>query len=1125
MLKRVRLILTVALLLLAVGVNAQITTASLAGKVTDANNEPIIGATVQAIHMPSGSQYGTVTNVDGRYSIQGMRTGGPYKVTISYIGYQTVVYQDITLQLGEVYNLNVEMTESSELLGEVVVTGTKTKFSAEKTGATTNINSAQINQLPTINRSISDIARISPYANGMSFAGGDGRSTNFTIDGANFNNNFGLSSNLPGGGNPISMDAIEEVQVVVAPFDVRQTNFIGGGINAITKSGTNTFRGTAYTYHYNDNMRGSRVDGTSLNIPEENDKHIYGATLGGPIIKNKLFFFANVEYQKIPSTIVDWRASEDGIAVPDNYISAAKISDMQRVSDFVKQKYGYDTGSFSSFPADETNLKLLGRIDWNINDSHKLAVRYNYTKNTAWNQTNGSSVDVSPRLSYNRFSQYSMSYANSCYSQDNKVSSVSADLNSRFGSTISNQLLFTYSNIQDVRGTNSTPFPFIDIMSGYSVENGVTTQTLTPYISLGEELFTYNNAVNNKIYTVTDNFTYYLGNHKFTAGFSFEHQLANNSYMRGGTGYYRYRSVDDFLNGATPESFSLTYGYNGNTNPNAEVVFNQFGFYAQDDWSLTKNFKLNYGIRFDKIHYDESSIMTNNAIMDIDFGGRHINTGKWPDGKMQFSPRVGFIWDVMGDKSLKVRGGTGLFSGRLPLVFFTNMPTNSGMIQNTQIYNTEYGKNGVVTGYNAALNKLQGGLITDVNKMIEVLGLPNTISPEEGVAPSSFAGIDPDFKMPQVWKSSIAVDYQLPISFPLTITGEFMYTKNVNAVMLDNYNIKSADADTWKRFAGADNRLIYPSHKEVTIKDGKEVVTTVRDYLYNPNMSGSACVLTNTSRGYGWTGNVTVNAEPIKNMNLMLSYTHTESKEVSGMPGSNANSAWSGLYTINGPNLADVQRSQYVVPDRVIASINYTASHSKPGFETHYSLFYSGYSPNGYSFLYTNDMNGDGISNDLMYIPKDDSEIQFYTNPETNVNAEKDRADFWAFVNQDSYLKEHKGEYAEAYAARAPWIHRFDFRIAQDFAVKVGKTMNKLQISFDFMNIGNLFNSKWGVSKNMSTSNGGRILQYVETDSNNKPVYSLYRDKAGNAPTETFTYNKNYDECWKLQVGIRYIFN
>ena len=406
---------------------------------------------------------------------------------------------------------------------------------------------------------------------------------------------------------------------------------------------------------------------------------------------------------------------------------------MQKVSEFVKQKYGYDTGSYTSFPADETNLKLLGRIDWNINQYHKLAVRYNYTKNTAWNQTNGNSSDTGYRLNgMNRFSQYSMAFANSCYSMDNKVSSVSADLNSRFSNNMSNQLLFTYTNIQDVRGTDSSPFPFIDIMGGYDASTGV--QTLQPYMSLGYELFTYNNAVNNKIYTLTDNFTYYAGDHKLTAGFSFEHQMANNAYMRNGTGYYRYRSLDDFLNGAAPEAFALTYGYNGNTTPNAEVAFNQFGLYVQDDWNITNNFKLTAGIRFDDLVFNDDDLMRNNAIYDYNFDGKRIDTGKWPGAKIQVSPRLGFVWDVLGNKALKVRGGTGLFAGRLPLVFFTNMPTNSGMVQNLVTINTKYNDDGTIKSRDPRLDLLKGGMITDVNKMIEVLGLPTTISPEEGRA-------------------------------------------------------------------------------------------------------------------------------------------------------------------------------------------------------------------------------------------------------------------------------------------------------------------------------------------------------------------------------------------------------
>lgn len=1028
-------LLAVLSFLFVIPTQAQVTTASMSGTVMF-QDEPVIGATVLAVHEPSGTNYGTITNVDGRFSLQGMRTGGPYKVTISYVGYQSAVYSGITLQLGENYNLNVKLKESSETLDEIVITAAKTKFNTEKTGATTNISSSQITSLPTINRSISDIARLSPYASDMSFAGGDGRSTNFTVDGANFNNNFGLSDNLPGGGNPISMDAIEEVQVVIAPFDVRQTNFIGGGINAITKSGTNTFKGSAYTYFQNQNMRGNSIDGEDLGARAKESKTIYGATFGGPIIKNKLFFFANVEVEKQPQQVIKWRARTEG-EQPDenNYISRTTLSDMQKVSDFLRDKYGYDTGSATNFPADEKNLKLLGRIDWNITNGHKLSVRYNYTKNTAWNAPNANSMDggSGSRL-YNtsRVGYQSMSFANSMYSQDNKVSSVSADLNSRFSDKISNQLLFTYTDIEDMRGTNSSPFPFIDILAGKDAEGN---QIMEPYMSAGYELFTYNNGVKNKITSVIDNFTYFAGDHKITAGISFEHQLASNAYMRNGTGYYRYSSLDDFLNGAAPETFAWTYGYNGVSDPKAQVTFNQIGFYAQDEWNIRPNVKLTYGIRFDDLIFDNSDLQRNDAIYDLDFGGKHIDTGKWPKSRMQISPRVGFVWDVFKDNSLKVRGGTGIFTGRLPLVFFTNMPTNSNMVQNAVVFGTKY-ENGIAVSHDSRLDQLAGGMITNVDDAIKKFGLPTTI--ENPVAGSKISGVKDNFKMPQIWKTSLAVDYQLPTSFPLSVTGEFIYNKNINAVTLENINIK--DPSNWEHFNGADNRLIYPS-----------------DYTY---VSGkNAVVLTNTSKGHGYTANVTVNAQPVEDLNMMLAYTHTESKEISGLPGSDPVSTWQGMLTIDGPNFATVQRSRYVVPDKVIAAVNYNLPFRHKGLlrKTSLNLFYSGYSASGYSFAYTNDMNGDGINNDMMYIPKDDSEIKFKN--------EADRTAFWNFVDQDSYLKNHKGEYAEAYAARAPWVHRFDLRITEDFSFKAGKTEHHFQLSLDFMNIGNMINSKWGCNE------------------------------------------------------------
>lgn len=1084
--------LSVMLIAIVQAVLAQVTTSALSGKVTlGGSNESVVGATIQAIHEPSGTRYGAVTNVDGRYTIQGMRVGGPYTIKVTYIGYQPKEAKGVTLQLGETHNQNFNMSEDASVLGEVVIRGKASKFAAEKTGASTNISNTQIMNMPTINRSITDIARLSPYSNGMSFAGGDGRSSNFTLDGANLNNNFGLTDKLPGGGSPISMDAIDEVQIVVSPFDVRQTNFIGGGINAVTKSGTNKFKGTAYIYYNNENMHGNRVNNLDLSERGKNGTTTYGFTLGGPIVKDKLFFFANAEYSKSPNVVNRWRASENGNANPANYISRVSQAEMQKVKDFLIQKYGFDPGSYTDFPAEDNNLKLLGRLDWNINNDHHLAVRYNYTKDKAWKSVNGSSSDAYTRMNTNRLSQYGMSFSGSMYSQNNSVMSISADLNSRFGANISNQLLFTYTDIDEKRETNCSDFPFVDIMPGYETDDmgNVTSQTIESYISFGSDLFSHNNRVQNKILTVTDNFTYYLGAHKLTAGFNFEHQLANNAYMRGGTGYYRYRSLDDFFNGAVPETVILAYGYNGELNPTAQVQFNQAGIYVQDEWNVLDNLKLTGGIRFDDIFFDNNDLMENKAISALDFGGRRIDTGSWPKSNVQISPRIGFSWDVFGDRSFKVRGGTGLFAGRLPLVFFTNMPSNAGMSQGFNRASTTY-KNGIITP-DAALNNFKGGLVTDVNKIRELLGAPATITPEQGTVPSSFAGVVSNFKMPQVWKTSIGLDYQVPVSFPLTVSTEFTYTKKIHDVLINDYNIK--DNSTWETLKGTgDNRHIYPA-----------------DYQYYKKKN--ACVLTNTSEGYGWTYNLTVNAEPIKNLNLMAAYTHTVMKEMTGMPGNNAYSTWANMYTVEGPNFLKLSNSRYVIPDRIIASANYTYG------KDHFSLFYQGYSPSGYSFFYDGDINGDGNKYDMMYIPKDENDIHF--------TKAEDAKLFWDFVNQDSYLKNHKGEYAEPYSARAPFVHRFDFRWAHDFDVKVGNTTHKLVLSMDIMNVGNLFNSKWGVEKNMIGCNNGKILK-VDKVKDGVPYFSMFKDKAtGLAPTSTWDFNRNYNQCWKMQIGVKYIFN
>ena len=600
-------VMIAAFMLMISSAVAQVTTSGMSGKVK-ADNEDVIGATVEAVHTPSGTRYVAVTNTKGQFNINGMRSGGPYEVTISYIGYETKKVNGVVLQLGETYNLNTTMNEDTQVLGEVVVQGKASKLNIERMGATTNITSAQMAAVPTVSRSITDMTRLSPYGgNGMTFQGSDGRTANFTVDGADFNQNFGLSDALPGGGNPISIDAIEEMQVVISPFDVRQTNFIGGGVNAITKSGTNTYKGSAYIYHKNENLRGDAVDNQQIPSAREKDRQTtYGFTLGGPIIKDKLFFFASGELVKTPTIANRWMASEDGVADADNFISKCTLADLQRVSEHVKNKYGYDTGSWTSFPADEENYKILARIDWNITNNHHLALRYNHTKNTAWNAPNSTSMDGGSRSAFARMSQYSMSFANSMYSIENIVHSFSFDLNSRFGDNLSNQFLATYSKLDQVRGTNSAEFPFIDILDGSGDINN--------YMALGYELFTYNNAVHNTVWNIKDDVTYYMGNHKLMAGIGFEHQMADNAYMRNGTGYYRYNSVDDFINGAAPQVVCLTYGYNGESNPTARVQYGKLGIYLQDEWNATERLKLSGGIRFDKFIFNNGDLMTNNAI-------------------------------------------------------------------------------------------------------------------------------------------------------------------------------------------------------------------------------------------------------------------------------------------------------------------------------------------------------------------------------------------------------------------------------------------------------------------------------------------------------------------------------
>ncbi len=1101
MLKKTKLFILSFLLMSFAALNAQVTTSSMSGLVSDAEGA-VIGAAVIATHTTSGTTYRTVTNPEGRYNLNGMRVGGPYTVEVTYVGYGKSTTNNISLGLGDNYVLNVVLSETPTTLDEIVVSATRTKFTTEKTGAVTNITNNQIANLPTVSRSIIDVTRLSPYGgNGMSFAGADGRTANFTVDGANFNNNFGLSDRLPGGGNPISIEAIEELQVVIAPFDVRQTNFIGGGVNAITRSGTNTFKGSAYVFHRNENLRGDAVYGQQIAGARDKDRNTtYGFSLGGPIIKNKLFFFVNGEFAKTPTIANRWKASTDGKEDPNNYISRTTESDMKTVSDFVKNKYGYETGSYTDFPANESNNKLLARLDWNISNQHRLALRYNYTKNLSWISPNATSMDGGTRMTEARMSKASMAFANSMYSMDNIVHSFSFDLNSRLSDNLSNQFLATYSKLDDIRGSNSEQFPFIDILKDGQA-----------YMSLGYELFTWNNGVHNNVLNIKDELTYYLGNHKVVGGIAYEYKMADNAYMRNGTGYYRYKSLDDFLNEAAPEIVDLTYGYGGESNPAARVRTNKLGAYAQDDWSVNDRFKLTYGLRIDGLFFNNSDLMTNNAILALDYSGRNIDTGKWPAASIILSPRIGFVWDAFGDKSLKVRGGTGLFSGNLPLVFFTNMPTNGGMVQyqaqingNTKVFNGYTGTFIEKSGNKYIdMSQFAGGLITDANgkptisalyDKLASLGYPTTISPEDGTIPSAIAAVDPNFKMPEVWKTSLAVDYSFKTSFPLSVSVEGIFNKTINGVSISDWSIPSVGG--FARFNGVDNRPIYPSAYRTGTK---------------------AFVLENTSRGYGWSGNITLNAQPVQWLSMMAAYTHTVAKDVTGMPGSNAESAFTYVPTVEGPNNIRLHNSQYTTPDRLVASLT---AHDKSG--NHYSVIYEGWLGGAnYSYMTVNDINADGYNYDAIYVPTDEQ----VANNEFRFVSESDKTRFMDYVHANNYLKNRQGKYAEAYSVYSPWVNRVDFSYKHDFVLKLDQSKHKLQLSLDIKNVMNLFNSSWGVAKYLNPAIGSeaRILKYEGVDEEGYAKFST--PSSINGSTQTFTQSYSLGQTWYALIGIKYLFN
>jgi hypothetical protein len=1091
--------------------SAQITTATMSGKVT-AQNEPIIGATIVAIHEPSGTRYGTVTNVNGQFNLQGMRTGGPYRVEISYVGYQSVTYTGISLLLGDNYTLNVTLKESTELLAEVTVTASKeSNMKTDRAGAIMNANRETIISTPTISRSISDIMRLSPQGadvgNGFAVGGGNFRQSFVTVDGAAFNNTFGLGGNLPANGSPISLDALEQVTVAVTPFDVRQSGFTGGSINAVTRSGDNQFRGTVYGYFNNENLKGNNVDGYKLNRTKS-QYYTYGASFGGPIIKDKLFFFVNGEY-------------EDNVTAGTSYMPRTSLEEqftgnvhrplvdtktdangktwygMNEIRKFLTDKFGYDPGAYSGYSVNTPAYRIMGRLDWNANMNNKLSLRFTktHTKDSSFPSSSTNplrAADIyTPVSSYNRGSVYSLSFKNSNYYQVRDFTSLAGEWNSRFADgAMNNMLRFAYSYQNEPRSFDGSAFPTVDIL-----EEGAS------YANFGLDFFTRGNLRQTSVYTVTDEFNWNVGINKLMAGFQYEHTSATNGYMQAGAGYYAFASWEDFVsnvnggaNHAKPSAFAITHSNRADLSQfYARMKFQQFSLYLQDEVSVSDNFKLTGGLRFELPTYPSLKDNYNKAFADLDFGGEHYSTDQLPSAKLSVSPRVGFNWDITGERKYVLRGGTGLFVGRLPFVWLVSAVGNSNVGQ------TYYGysKASAATG-------VQPDFHTNVNDILADI-YPNGFNPTTPTAPASPTIISTKLKMPSTWKTSLAVDMKLPYDIDFTLEG--IYSRDYNPVVVSNRGYKLSDKTITP--APGDTRHQYEQYHS-----GQHVYM-----LENWKKNGA----------YYYSITAQLHKKFDFGLDASLSYTHSKSRSYSDGIGDQVSSAYyTNIYSVNGINEHELGYGTYVAPDRVLATIGYHKEYGKH-FGTSVSLLYEGmqmgfaggYSYSRYSYTFGGNIVNDYGANNLLFVPASRADLDKWNfvdvkqGDKVTYSAQAQRDDFWNYINQDSYLKKRKGQYAERGGAMMPWHHQVDFKFNQDFYLKVNGKRNTLQFGVDIKNLPNLLNNSWGLYKQVNNTN---LLNYRDG------AFTMNKD-GNEVLKDTYRTYQNFRSTYSVQFSVRYIFN